>query len=96
MLKQLPQQNKAKKQRNADYNSVKADIDLQSLARSALEPIGKKLSGIYTVGVLTRNAADKAEREKEVSTNNLVQMLIQEASDLGNLGKMYPGWAAWL
>jgi len=33
--------------------------------------------------------------EKEVSTSNLVQILIQEATDNANLAKMYPGWAPW-
>ncbi|KAH9179575.1 hypothetical protein EDB89DRAFT_2110934 [Lactarius sanguifluus] len=40
-------------------------------------------------------ATSKDRVEKEVSTGNLVQMLIQEATDNANLGKMYPGWAPW-
>jgi len=51
-----------------------------------LNPIEKKLRCIYT--------ASKERSEKEISTSNLVQILIQEATDSCNLAKMYPGWAA--
>jgi len=44
----------------------------------ALQPIEKKLKGIYSNNSKERN-------EREVSTSNLVQMLIQEATDLSNL-----------
>ena len=47
------------------------------LAKSALSSIEKKLRGIH------RTSRDRVE--KEVSTNNLVQMLIQEATDNANL-----------
>jgi hypothetical protein len=47
------------------------------LAKSALSSIEKKLRGIH------RTSRDRVE--KEVSTSNLVQMLIQEATDNGNL-----------
>lgn len=62
-------------------------IELRVLAKNALSSIEKKLRGIY------RTSKDRVE--KEVSTSNLVQMLIQEATDNANLGKMYPGWAPW-
>jgi len=65
----------------------RSQVDLRMLAKSALSSIEKKLRGIH------RTSRDRVE--KEVSTSNLVQMLIQEATDNGNLGKMYPGWAAW-
>jgi serine/threonine-protein kinase ATR len=76
------------------------------LGKNALSPIERKLKGLYV-------AASSKERlaEKEVSTGNLVQMLIQEATDTANLvcsllflwtraygcskAKMYPGWASW-
>jgi hypothetical protein len=47
------------------------------LAKTALSSIEKKLRGIH------RTSKDRVE--KEVSTSNLVQMLIQEATDKGNL-----------
>jgi len=68
-------------------NAVKASVDLRMLAKNALNPIEKKLKGIYSTS--------KERQEREISTSNLVQMLIQEATSAANLGKMYPGWAAW-
>ncbi|KAI0938155.1 hypothetical protein AcV7_003428 [Taiwanofungus camphoratus] len=68
-------------------NTVRSSVDLRMLAKNALKPIEKKLKGIYT--------ASRDRPEKEISTSNLVQMLIQEASDNANLAKMYPGWAPW-
>ncbi|KAI0092138.1 hypothetical protein BDY19DRAFT_928481 [Irpex rosettiformis] len=62
-------------------------IDLKALAKNALKPIGKKLKGIYTFG--------PEKVEKEVTTSTLVQLLIEEATDIGRLAKMYPGWAPW-
>jgi len=47
------------------------------LAKHALNPIEKKLKGIYS--------ASKERQEKEISTSNLVQMLIQEATNSVNL-----------
>jgi serine/threonine-protein kinase ATR len=47
------------------------------LAKGALNPIEKKLKGIYSTS--------KERQEKEISTSNLVQMLIQEATDPSNL-----------
>ena len=47
------------------------------LAKNALNPIEKKLKGMYTTS--------KERQDKEVSTSNLVQMLIQEATDYANL-----------
>ncbi len=82
-------------------------MDLRKLAKNALQPIEKKLKGMYT-----KEANRKDRRDKEISTSNLVQMLIEESTDKRNLsvhcemfliamtdevwqGKMYPGWAAW-
>jgi serine/threonine-protein kinase ATR len=47
------------------------------LAKSALSSIEKKLRGIHRTS--------RYRVEKEVSTSNLVQMLIQEATDNANL-----------
>ncbi|TCD67266.1 serine/threonine-protein kinase M1 [Steccherinum ochraceum] len=68
-------------------NVVRASVDLRHLAKNALNPIEKKLKGIYSTG--------KEKMEREISTSSLVQILIQEAMDESNLAKMYPGWAPW-
>jgi serine/threonine-protein kinase ATR len=47
------------------------------LAKNALNPIEKKLKGVYS--------ASREKQEKEISTSNLVQMLIQEATSPANL-----------
>ena len=60
-------------------NQVKSSADLAPLARNALLPIEKKLKGIYATN------KEKEKQQKEISTSNLVQMLIQEATDDGNL-----------
>jgi hypothetical protein len=51
------------------------------LAKNALNPIEKKLKGIYSTS--------KERQEKDISTSNLVQMLIQEATDHGNLVSLW-------
>lgn len=61
-------------------NGVKSSVDLRKLAKNALYPIEKKLRGLYAKDA---NRSDK--RIKEISTSNLVQMLIEEATDLRNL-----------
>ncbi|KAG1768696.1 hypothetical protein EDD22DRAFT_1041450 [Suillus occidentalis] len=86
------------KDKDKDSAAIKA-ADLRLWAKSAVRPIERKLKGLYsptnvkerTYGGITRGGED----EREISTSNLVQMLIQEAIDPANLGKMYPGWAAW-
>ncbi|KAG6812100.1 hypothetical protein H0H92_004400 [Tricholoma furcatifolium] len=78
---------KRKLERSERRNQVKASVDLRMLAKNALNPIEKKLKGIYSTS--------KERHEKEISTSNLVQMLIQEATDMANLARMYPGWAPW-
>ncbi|KAJ7098650.1 hypothetical protein B0H15DRAFT_771712 [Mycena belliarum] len=75
-------------------NAVKASVDLRMLGKNALSPIERKLKGLYAASSSKERYARGAV-EKEISTGNLVQMLIQEATDLANLGKMYPGWASW-
>jgi hypothetical protein len=59
---------------------VAASVDLKQLAKNALNPIEKKLKGIYTVG--------KERPEKEISTSSLVRILVEEAMDLGNLVRL--------
>ena len=54
------------------------------LAKSALSPIERKLKGLYAAGSSKERYARGAS-EKEISTGNLVQMLMQEATDLTNL-----------
>lgn len=49
------------------------------LAKNALQPIEKKLKGLYSTASKERGA------EREISTSNLVQMLIQEATSPANL-----------
>lgn len=58
---------------------MKEAVDLRKLAKNALYPIEKKLKGIYA------KESTRGEKEKEVSTSNLVQMLIEEAMDIRNL-----------
>jgi len=58
-------------------NPTKDPLNMHSLAKSSLNPIEKKLRGIYST--------TKERHEREVSTSNLVQILIQEATDLANL-----------
>ena len=64
-------------------HTPKVKSDLRVLAKQALNPIEKKLKGIYSTNT-------KERIEREVSTSNLVQMLIQEATDLGNLVSLHP------
>jgi hypothetical protein len=58
-------------------NNVAPSVDLVMLAKGALSPIQKKLKGRYSTS--------KEKQEKEVSTSNLVEMIIQEASNPANL-----------
>ena len=61
---------------------------MQSLAKSSLNPIEKKLRGIYST--------TKERHEREVSTSNLVQILIQEATDLANLVSLETFYEIWI
>ncbi|KAF7432763.1 serine/threonine-protein kinase M1 [Pleurotus ostreatus] len=70
-------------------NQVKDSVDLKMLAKNALVPMEKRLKGYYSPKDLHRGPT------KEVSVSNLVQLLIQGATDLDNLARMYPGWAPW-
>ena len=58
-------------------NQVKPSVDLDMLARNALNPIEKKLNGFHMM--------NKERLEKEVSTSTLVQIIIREATDNANL-----------
>lgn len=66
-------------------NQVKSSTDLASLARNALLPIERKLKGIYS----RSSTKEKNKQQKEVSTSNLVQLLIQEATDDANLVRKF-------
>ncbi len=68
------------KERATRGNTVKDSVDLRKLAKNALQPIEKKLKGMYT-----KEANRKDRRDKEISTSNLVQMLIEESTDKRNL-----------
>ena len=59
---------------------MKGSVDLRRLAKHALTAIESKLRGMYTKET---NRNDR--KNKEISTSNLVQMLIEEATDLRNL-----------
>ncbi|KAJ3818475.1 hypothetical protein EV361DRAFT_810329 [Lentinula raphanica] len=83
------EEEKIKLVRGFRKNSVKPATDLKSLAKNSLKGIEKKLRGHY------RPTPEKHAYEKEVSTSNMVQLLIQEATDNANLARMYPGWASW-
>ncbi|THH23186.1 hypothetical protein EUX98_g7993 [Antrodiella citrinella] len=78
---------KRRLEREAQRRNTEKSVDERKLAKNALYPIENKLKGIYN------NSLEKPARE--IPTSTLVQILIQEATDPGNLGKMYPGWAAW-
>ncbi|EIW76220.1 hypothetical protein CONPUDRAFT_158248 [Coniophora puteana RWD-64-598 SS2] len=73
----------------AKRNVVRSTTDLRHLAKNALNPIEKKLRGVYVA------RSNKERIEKEMSVGNLVQVLIQESTDPANLAKMYPGWCSW-
>ncbi|KAH0840168.1 Nop14-like family-domain-containing protein [Lanmaoa asiatica] len=81
-------------------NAVRSSTDLHHLAKNALRPIERKLRGVYSPSnIKSRNQSGSggsgSGEEREISTSNLVEMLIQEAIDDANLAKMYPGWGAW-
>ncbi|KAF7302261.1 hypothetical protein MIND_00793200 [Mycena indigotica] len=80
------------KETRSGRNTVKPSVDLRMLGKDALKPIERKLKGLYSP---TTAKERPTSSEKEVSTENMVQMLIQEATELANLAKMYPGWASW-
>ncbi|KIY53078.1 hypothetical protein FISHEDRAFT_34031 [Fistulina hepatica ATCC 64428] len=71
--------------RGRHHNQVKINADLLATAKNALNPIERKLKGI----VSRQNTA------KEANTGNVVQSLIQDATNAGSLARMYPGWAPW-
>ncbi|KAG9317708.1 hypothetical protein JVU11DRAFT_1921 [Chiua virens] len=80
-------------------NAVKQSTDLRHLAKNALRPIERKLRGVYSPSNIKSRtqsgSGGSGNEEREISTSNLVEMLIHEATDHSNLAKMYPGWAPW-
>ncbi|CAO1612632.1 unnamed protein product [Jaminaea pallidilutea] len=57
-------------------------------ARHALDPVAKKLEGCHRKPDMSWS--------QPLSTNNLVDALIREATDSKNLAKLYCGWMSWL
>lgn len=72
-------QDRRRRQDPQGGNEVKQSVDLRSVAKAALVPIDKKLRGLYS------KDANRSHRDKEISTGNLVQALIEEATDSKNL-----------
>jgi serine/threonine-protein kinase ATR len=75
----VPQENRQRRGRGAagvhpTDNKLVANADLIKLALHALAPIEKKLQGFHP-----------SSRDKECTTNHLVHILIQEATDPRNL-----------
>lgn len=71
-------------------NAVRSSTDLRHLAKNALRPIERKLRGVYSPSnIKSRNHSGSGGsgngEEREISTSNLVEMLIQEAIDDANL-----------
>lgn len=77
-----------RKQDRTNRNRLK--LSTASIAKNSLEPIEKKLEGYYDV-----TKAKHETTRKLLSTNNLVESLIQDATNQAYLAKMYPGWAPW-
>ena len=59
-------------------------------AKKALEPISRKLTGFQ----ITSSSSGKCDRQ--MSTENQVDSLINEARDNRHLGRMYFGWGPYL
>ncbi|KAG6335950.1 hypothetical protein ID866_3139 [Astraeus odoratus] len=66
-------------------NAVKSSTDLRHLAKNALRPIERKLRGVYSPSNVKSKNQGGTDEEREISTSNLVQMIIQEAVDDANL-----------
>ncbi|KAF9266203.1 hypothetical protein L218DRAFT_101271 [Marasmius fiardii PR-910] len=77
-----------RKDERRERKKYKDGTNLKTLARGALDPIEKKLKGLASTVSKEQHAYDK-----EISTSNLVQMLIQESMDNKNLSRMYVGWS---
>ncbi|KAF9024830.1 hypothetical protein BDZ89DRAFT_1068767 [Hymenopellis radicata] len=77
-------------EKNRRQRRMKQSISTEDVARTPLDEIAKKLMGIYVTSSVLEN------RTKQMSTKNLVQVLILEASSLSNLARMYVGWAPWM
>ncbi|KAI1796128.1 hypothetical protein LXA43DRAFT_880633 [Ganoderma leucocontextum] len=71
-----------KRRRSERNNEV---VDMRTVTQDALGPIKEKLQGIFR--------PLKSKPGKQLSINNHVQALIQQASDPAHLARMYVGWA---
>ena len=81
---------KDRHQRGGDTNRAKES--LKNIAKGALLPIARKLDGFYDMAM----AKHEQVVTKRLATSDLVESLIQEATNPSNLGRMYPGWAPWM
>jgi len=70
------------RKRKERRRDTQAPVDLRKLALGALDPIERKLQG--------------TEGETQISVSNQVDKLIQDATSLLKLGKMYVGWTPWV
>ncbi|VDB97094.1 unnamed protein product [Peniophora sp. CBMAI 1063] len=70
-------------------NAAIASADLKALAHNALDPIQSKLSGKVEVNSI-------ASETRKLPAKALVEVLIQQATDIVNLANMYPGWTSWM
>ncbi|TBU47261.1 hypothetical protein BD309DRAFT_856414 [Dichomitus squalens] len=71
------------KRRRLERNHAVADM--RAVSQDALGPIEEKLQGVFRLL--------KSSPGKQLSVNNHVQALIHQATDPGNLARMYVGWA---
>ncbi|KAI0375920.1 hypothetical protein BV20DRAFT_933352 [Pilatotrama ljubarskyi] len=62
-------------------------VDMRTVSQDALAPIEEKLQGIFKL--------HKSSPGRQLSVSNHVQSLILQASDNGNLARMYIGWAPY-
>ncbi|KAI9000757.1 hypothetical protein BD414DRAFT_405932 [Trametes punicea] len=62
-------------------------VDMRTVSQDALGPIEEKLQGIFKL--------HKSSPGRQLSVSNHVQSLILQASDNGNLARMYIGWVPY-
>ncbi|PWN50671.1 hypothetical protein IE53DRAFT_394976 [Violaceomyces palustris] len=72
-------------------------------ARRALDPVAQKLTGRLVYGNGPKNGGNSAvvvgndqRFQQPLSTNNMVDSLIKDATSSTNLACMYVGWSSWL
>ncbi|EAU84196.2 atypical/PIKK/ATR protein kinase [Coprinopsis cinerea okayama7 len=82
---------KRKQENRSRRSAQQVPVTTTNIAKNALNDIKKKLEGRFT----PYTDSQFEQPEKLLSTKNLVEALINEASNPMNLSKMYPGWAPW-